>query len=79
MALAYHFKEDDYNLDLQEQQRKLLFRAVNVLNREQEVAGPLVMAYLIGSGDIYRSHHYVTVYMSGIYRTIYSTWPELRR
>ena len=78
-ALAYHFKQDDYHSDLQERQRKLLFRAVNVLNREQEVAGPLVMAYLIGSGDIYRSHHYVTVYMSAIYRKIYLTWPALRQ
>jgi len=77
-ALAYHFQASVQQEDLQERQRKLLFRAVNVLNREQEIAAPLVMAYLLGNGDVYRSHQYVSIYTSSLFNAIQQTWPELR-
>lgn len=61
-GLAYHFERDSsYFTDLEERQRLLLFRAMNAFNREQEIAAPLVMAYLMGWGDSYCSHRYAAV------------------
>ena len=65
-------------MELQERQKLLLFRAMNVITREQELAAPLVMSYLMGWGDSYRSHCYVPLYTSGVFWAIVETWPELR-
>jgi len=78
-ALAYHFQDTEYMHDLQERQRKLLFRAINVLNREQEIAAPLVMSYLLGNGDTYRSHQHVAIYTSTLYSAVQRAWPTLRQ
>jgi len=77
--LAYHFNRTNYNVELQERQKMLLFRAMNAITREQELAAPLVMLYLMGWGDTYRSHRYVPLYTSGIYWAVVETWPELGR
>ena len=47
---------------IQEKHRLLLFRLSHAINREQEIAGPLVMSYLMGWGDTYKSHNYQTLY-----------------
>lgn len=60
----------DYVADLRESQRLLLFRLVNNINREQEIAGPMVMSYLMGWGDVYRSHKYTPIYWSSFSREL---------
>ncbi|KAL6302017.1 hypothetical protein BKA93DRAFT_818756 [Sparassis latifolia] len=62
--LAYHFDDPRFMEDLKERQRLLIFRAVNTVNREQELAGPMIMTYHKGWGDVFRSHHPNTIYWS---------------
>lgn len=69
---------DSYIRSLREQQRLLLFRVVHAINREQELAAPMVISYLMGWGDVKRSHHYVPVYWSSFARAIQHAFPSLR-
>ncbi|KAI0049247.1 hypothetical protein FA95DRAFT_1650432 [Auriscalpium vulgare] len=77
--LAYHFESNTYQDDIRDRQRLLLFRSVNVLNREQEIPAPLVISYLMGWGDVYRSHHYTPVYWSSFAAHLLRECPELKR
>lgn len=76
--LLYHFSETSYINDLQERQRLFIFRAVNVLNREQEMPAPLVVSHLMGWGDVYRSHHYSIIYWGSFVSLIHKSYPTLR-
>ena len=65
---AYHLEHiqgpSSYVEEVRDVQRLLLFRLVNALNGEQELAAPMVVSYLMGWGDTYRSHHYSPIYWS---------------
>lgn len=57
---AFHMAHQPaYVEDIRDQQRFLLLRVVNTVNREQELSAPMVMSYLMGWGDTYCSHRYV--------------------
>jgi hypothetical protein len=49
----------------QSQHQLLLLRLMNAVTYEQEIAAPLAVAYLMGHGDVYRSHTYSAIYWSG--------------
>jgi len=55
-GFAYHAKQTTYVEDIRDQQRKLLFRLVHAVNREQELSAPMVISYLMGWKDCYHSH-----------------------
>jgi len=75
---AYHLKHPStYVSDLRDEQRLLLFRLIHTINREQELAAPMVISYLMGWGDSYRSHHYVTIYWSSFLSALLRTYPDL--
>lgn len=75
---AYHLKRPStYIADLRDQQQLLLFRLVHTINREQELAAPMVISYLMGWEDTYRSHKYVTIYWSTFLSALLRTYPEL--
>ncbi|KAF8977320.1 hypothetical protein BDQ17DRAFT_1440704 [Cyathus striatus] len=74
---AYHMQQEE-NDSLQDQQKKLLFRLANVVNREQELAAPLVMSYIMGWGDTYKSHYYTPIYWSSFGGAILREFPEIR-
>ena len=77
---AYHLKwQSMYIDDLRDQQRLLLFRLVHTINREQELAAPMVISYLMGWQDTYRSHKYVTIYWSSFLSALLRTYPKLQR
>ncbi|KIK25554.1 hypothetical protein PISMIDRAFT_96695, partial [Pisolithus microcarpus 441] len=78
-GLAYHTEHTPYLEDLRNQQRLLLFRLVHTINREQELAAPMVMSYLMGWGDTYRSHHYTPVYWSSFVSALLGVFPLLNR
>ena len=80
-GFAYHLDnpKPEYVDDLRDQHRLLLFRLVNTINREQELAAPMVMSYLMGWGEVYRSHTYTPIYWSSVSRALYKTFPELRK
>jgi Helitron helicase-like domain at N-terminus len=79
---AYHLDRLDgsnaYLDGVRDVQRMLLFRLVNALNGEQEFAAPMVISYLMGWGDTYRSHHYSPIYWSSFVQTLLKTFPELQ-
>ncbi|GLB44644.1 putative G-quadruplex DNA unwinding [Lyophyllum shimeji] len=84
---AYHLNqlaltrpgELNYVDELRDSQRLLIFRLVHAINREQELAAPMVMSYLMGWGDTYRSHHYTPIYWSSFVGRLLKTFPELDR
>ncbi|KIM66136.1 hypothetical protein SCLCIDRAFT_110680 [Scleroderma citrinum Foug A] len=78
-GFAYHASKSTYLENIRDQQRLLLFCLVHTINREQELAAPMVMSYLMGWGDTYRSHHYVPIYWSSFVSTLLKTYPELSR
>ncbi|KAJ3511695.1 hypothetical protein NLJ89_g3948 [Agrocybe chaxingu] len=63
---------------LRDEQRLLIFRLVHAINREQELAAPMVMSYLMGWGDTYRSHHYTPIYWSSFVGRLFKTFPEFQ-
>ena len=81
---AYHIQQlndstsAEYIEQLRNEQRLLLFRLVNAINREQEIAAPMVISYLMGWGDTYRSHHYTPIYWSTFVGFLLKNFPEIR-
>ncbi|KAJ6543482.1 hypothetical protein B0H10DRAFT_2389367 [Mycena sp. CBHHK59/15] len=81
---AYHLANLDRaradELDeLLDTQWLLLFRLVHAINQEQELGAPVVMSYLMGWGDTYRSHHYMPIYWSSFVGALLSAFPALHR
>lgn len=76
-GLAYHTTQTAYVDDLRNQQRLLLFRLVHTINQEQELARPMVMTYLMGRGDTYRSHHYASIYWSSFVSALLAKFPHI--
>jgi len=52
---------------------------MQTINREQELAAPMVMSYLMGWGDTYRSHHYTPIYWSSFVSSLLKVFPELTK
>jgi hypothetical protein len=76
-GFAYHTTHARHDIgDLQNQHRLLLYRLVNAINCEQELAAPMVISYLMGWGDVYRTHHYSPVYFSSFRSVLLKVHPE---
>ncbi|KAG1836485.1 hypothetical protein F4604DRAFT_1602569 [Suillus subluteus] len=76
---AYHSEHTAYLDSLRDNQRLMLFRLVHTINWEQELATPMVVSYLMGWGDTYRSHHYTPVYWSSFISALLKHFPALSR
>ena len=77
-ALAYHQSHLPQSRSLQDQNRLLIYRCFNVLNRQAELSGPQVMSYLMDWGDRFTSHQYVSVYWNQLANTIKRSFPEFQ-
>ncbi|KAG1744831.1 hypothetical protein EDB19DRAFT_1906541 [Suillus lakei] len=75
---AYHSHHTAYLDSLRDNQRLLLFRLIHTINREQELAAPMVISYLMGWGDTYHSHHYSLVHWSSFISALLKDFPALR-
>ena len=75
-ALPYHNDNPRYE-DIRERNRLLVYRCLNVINRETELSGPQVAAYLMGYGDTYTSHHYTPLYTSLFFGTLKHMFPSI--
>ncbi len=78
-AYAYHMECFPVADDLRHQQRLLLFRLCHAINHEQELSAPMVISYLMGWGDTYRSHKYSSIYWSSFVGKLLKHFSELRR
>ncbi|KIK75366.1 hypothetical protein PAXRUDRAFT_36987 [Paxillus rubicundulus Ve08.2h10] len=67
----------DYLQGLRDEQCLLLFRIVHAINHEQELSVPMVISYLMGWGDTFRSHHYTPVYWLTFTQVLLATFPSL--
>jgi hypothetical protein len=78
---AYHIKHPnaEYMNDIRDNQRLLIFRLVHAINREQELAAAMVISYLMGWGDVFKSHKYSAIYWSTFFRAIVKTFPSLMK
>jgi hypothetical protein len=69
-AFSYHtghlpgMTTNEYIDDIHNNQQLLLFQVLHCINREQEIAGPMLMSYLMGLGDVVRSNHYSPIFWS---------------
>lgn len=70
---------EKYFNDLRERGRLLLIRCANSVNNEQELSAPQVISYLMGWGDVYRSHNYVPLYWGVFARELRRTFNEFSR
>ncbi|KAH0825765.1 hypothetical protein J3R83DRAFT_8925 [Lanmaoa asiatica] len=78
---GHHLKRSsnaNYVEGLCDQQRLLLFRLVHAINQQQELAAPMVMSYIMGWGDVVRSHHYSPIYWSSFVRILFAQHPSLQ-
>ncbi|KIO00044.1 hypothetical protein M404DRAFT_153575 [Pisolithus tinctorius Marx 270] len=75
-ALAYH-KNDPWYEDIHERNRLLLYCCINVINREAELSGPQVVAYIMGYGNMFKSHNYAPLYTSALFTAIRQMFPGL--
>jgi len=77
-AYAYHVNHPNpkYVNTLQKQQEHLLSRLVNAVNREQEIAAPMIISYLMDWDDTFCSHYYSPVYWSSFVASLRSTHPD---
>ncbi|CAK5266163.1 unnamed protein product [Mycena citricolor] len=80
---AYHTATaalpDEQIKDLRDRQRLLLFRLVHAINREQELGAPMVISYLMGWGDCYKSHNYVPIYWTSFAAALRKAFPSLHQ
>jgi Helitron helicase-like domain at N-terminus len=76
----YHQKNpiSQYLSQIKENSQLLVFRLVQAINREQELAAPMVISYLMGWGDVYRSHTYTPIYWTSFVTEILRAFPMLR-
>ena len=75
--LAFHKARERYNSDVSRLNKRLLQRCANTLTREQEFSGPEVISYLMGWGDRFISHFFVTIYWSAVTSLIKRKFPTM--
>ena len=75
---ATHIHRNDYVESIRNDQKKLLFRIVNTINKEQEIAAPMVMSYLMGHEACYTSHHYTPIYWGSFVSQLMKAFPHLK-
>jgi hypothetical protein len=78
-ALTYHQSHSGHFESLREQNRLLIYRCFNVLNREAELSGPQVMSYLMKWGDRFISHQYISVYWCQLANILKKVYPSLKQ
>ena len=77
-ALVYHQNHLPQFESLRDQNRLLIYRCFNVLNRQAELSGPQVISYLMNWGDHFTSHQYVVVYWNQVANALEKVYPSLR-
>ncbi|KAF8804157.1 hypothetical protein BYT27DRAFT_7302151 [Phlegmacium glaucopus] len=76
--VAFHLVEERRRRDLTDVNKRLIQRCANTLTRDREFSGPEIISYLMGWGDRFESHHYVTIYVDAITSALKDKFPGLR-
>ena len=78
-TFAFHPANESRSSDLIATNKLLLQRCANTLSHEQELSGPEVISYIMGWGNRYISHHFVTIPWLMIASALPKTFAVLRR
>jgi len=73
----FHKARERYNSGVSQLNKRLLQRCANTLTREQEFSALEVVSYLMGWGDRYISHWFVTIYWNAVASLIRKTYPDM--
>ncbi|KAH7868241.1 uncharacterized protein C8R40DRAFT_1009080, partial [Lentinula edodes] len=63
---AFHVEQELQSHEYMKASQRLITRCAISLNREKEMSAPEVISHLMGWGDRYISHHFVSIYLDGI-------------
>jgi len=63
--------------DAQKANKRLIQRCANSLTRHREFSAPEVMSYIMGWGDTFESHTYVSIFWDPVIDALRKTFPEL--
>ena len=77
-TLAFHHTDEKKTQNIAAMNKKLIQRCGNTLSWQQEVSAPEVTSYLMGVGDRYVSHHFETVQLLPVIKSLKETFPELK-
>ena len=76
-TLAFHKQQEKHETDIQRINKLLLQRCSNSLARDREFSAPEVMGYVMGWGDRFESHHFVTIYWDSATKALQDEFPFL--
>ena len=71
-------KENKEFVTMQEKSQTLVYRCITAMMRQQELPAPLCVSYVMGWGDVYRSHHFVSLNWTLFHYTLLDAFPQLR-
>ncbi|RDB23672.1 hypothetical protein Hypma_009540 [Hypsizygus marmoreus] len=75
---AYQLELNKKTNDILDTNKRLIQRCANTLSRHHEFSAPEVSSYIMGWGDRYESHYYVTIYWDSAVVALKRHFPELR-
>ncbi len=78
-GMAYHQDHNPYTADLRQSQRLLLFRAANILNKQQELPSPMAGRFLSGRTETVKSHCYPSLHWASFHNALIKQYPDLER
>jgi len=76
-TIAFHLEHLKDEADAQRLNKLLLQRCTNSLSRDREFSAPEIISYLMGWGDRFESHHYVTIYWEAAIKALLDVFPLL--
>ncbi len=78
-TFAFHHAAKNQLTDLSAINKKLVQQCGNSLSHQQELSAPEVVAYLMGWGDCFISHHFQIIHWNSIVQLLKKTFPVLRQ
>ncbi len=75
--LAFVYKEEHRQTDLNKLNKKLIQSCANSLTHDWEFSTPEIVSYIMGWPDVYLSHHYVSIYWNAAAFTLMRTFPGI--
>ena len=78
-TFAFHYAAKNQSTDLSVINKKLIQQCGNALSRQQELSALEVVAYLMGWGDRFISHHFQVIHWNSVVQLLKKTYPVLRQ
>ncbi|KAJ7103451.1 hypothetical protein B0H15DRAFT_919234 [Mycena belliarum] len=76
-SVAMHKKLNRRQTECKDINKRLITQCANTLSRQHEFSGPEVVSYLMGWGDRFISHNFVSIYWDQVTSALRKTFPTL--